>query len=609
MSFEFKKKLCTLSVICFLSAAPVFADEVYSNEVLEGCVQEYKMKDLTPEYISGVEMLLNEQYNHENFDVIEKTAAYFTDITKKYYGKRNEKTAYAYLKLAGLYKDNLIPDKAFENLNNAQAVVKWNKKNQKLKDAVNREYAELYSKINQPYDAVSYIEKIPDASFSSLSELASKYKRIAEFYSQAGDTKNAKAYFNKAISTYKSDVNTNKYELMASYSELADISNPVEAKNCINSLIATANSFPSDNIGVRIDAQLKKLQNQNTRTKKELDALSALIKKNKNPFQEFSMAWLYISYYYEQNNPVMEKKYKDFVSKFFHDFDWSKVPENSLKFTEQYENAINSNFWNYEEAQKNVDLALEKIEPVKKYAPVMYSKFLVKGANVNIIKGDYDKAKKYLKDAKKALNKPAETPKYQLAELADVYSDFYRAQNDIETALKYNNDVIGQLIELKDEAADEVLGKYMKNADIYLNMDNKTEAAKYADKFLNETKNKFGKKNIRTYDAMFNVSNFYRQIDETKANELYKEVLSGLNSGKVDGVYPMLYFSVFITEAHKAVGNKKYSAAVKYAEKSLKYAHDKGQKSEAYDILSYSYSVLGNRKLSAKYLKLKASVQ
>ncbi len=609
MCFELKKKLCTLSVLCCLSLTPVLAEDLYPQENLRGFIQEYKMKDLTPEYISSVEMLLNEQCNNGNFETAEKTADYFVDVTKKYYGKNYEKTAFAYLKLAGLYRDKLIIDKAFENINKAQSIIKRNKNNQNLKNALYNEYVQIYSQINQPFDAITYMVKIPDEQYSSASELAAKYKRIAELYVQAGDYKNASQTFKKAIDIFNSNSNTNKYELMGTYSELSDISNYIEAKKCIDSLIAVANSFPAKDIGVRIDAQLKKLQNQSVKNKKQLDELAVLIEKNKNPFQQLSMAWLYIAYYYEQNNPKMEKKYRDYVNKFHQEFDWSKVPANSLKLAEKYEHEINSSFWNYDEAQKKVDSALDFIAPVKKYVPVIYSKFLVKGAQVNLANGNYKKAKKYIKEAQKTLNKTLEEPKYQIAELYDLYSEFYGVQNDKENALEYNSKAVDKFIELKGENNDETAGRYLKTASIYLDMGNKVEAAKYADKFLASVINKYGKNNIRTYDSMFNLSNFYRNIDENKADELYKEVLSGLNSGKVEGIYPILYYSVFISEAHNAVGIKNYALAVKYAEKSLKYAHNKGQKLDAYDILSYSYSILGKKQSASKYLKLKASLQ
>lgn len=609
MNSSLKKKLCTLSVVCCLAFSPVFADEQYTPDVLEGFVQEYKMKDLSSEYISNVEMLLNKQIDTEKFAVAEKTADYYVDITKKYYGRHDIKTAEAYLKRARLYTNYIMPDKAFNDLKKAQTLIKWNKKTPDFKKNVYYQYAELYSKIGQPYDAIAYMNKNTDESYSSQAELGSKYRRIAELYAQAGDFINAKAAFNKSIDKFNADENANKYELMAAYSELADISSPKDVKKCLEGLMDTANSFPETDLGVRIDAQLKKLQMSPNRTKSQLDELSKLIDRNNNEYQKFSLAWLYINYYYEQNNPKMEKKYKDYVKKFHHEFDWSRIPDNSLILTRKYEDTINANFWNYDEAQKGVDLALNQIDPVKKYVPVMYSKFLMKGAQVNTIKGNYEKAEEYLNEASKIMEKLDKEPKYQTMELYDIYSDLYRAKNDKENAIAYNNKAINKISELKDDKADEIFGKYMKNAGLYLDMGNKTEAAACAEKYINEIKKTYGENNIRTYDAMYNLHHFYRNIDNKKSDELYNNVLKGLDSGKTEGVYPMLFYSVFNAEAHKSVERADFANAAKYAQKSLKYAHDKNQKKDTYDMLSYSYSILGKRTLAQKYLKLKSSIK
>lgn len=609
MKFRLNKKLCTLSVICVLAISPVFAEVQYTPDTLQGFVQEYKMTDLTQEYVDNVEMLLNNQIDNEKFAVAEKTANYYIDISKKFYGKHDSKTADAYLKRARLYSNYIMPDKALSDLGKAKSLIKWNKKSPNLKKDVNNLYADFYSKIAQPYDAISFINKIPDDIYTSESEAASKYRRIGELYVQAGDNKNAAVYFNKAIEKFKSASDLNKYELMAAYSQLADISSTPDALKYIDEIARVAESFPKNDLGVRVDAKLKKLRFQQNRTKKQLDDLSVLVDKTNNEYYKYSLAWLYISYYYDNNNPKMEKKYRDYVKKFDRPFDWSRIPDNSLILTRKDENNINSNFWNYDEAQKAVNSALDKIEPVKKSAPVMYSKFLVKGAQVNTVKGNFDKAEEYLKEAQKTLKKPDAEPKYQIAELYDAYSELYKAQNDKEKSIEYTNKAIEKYETLKGSSADEILGKYMQKASMYLDMGNKEEAMKYADKFISETKKAYGANNVRTYDAMFNVHHFYRNLDDKKADELYKQVVNGLNSGKTVGVYPMLFYSVFNAEAHKAVEKADFAQAAKYAQKSVKYAHDKYQKKDTYDILSYSYSILGKRTLANKYLKLKASVK
>ena len=133
MSFGLKKKLCTLTIVSVLAAAPLFAGEVeLTPETLQGFVEQSKMTNLSEEYITGVGQILNKQIDEGNFADAEKTANYFIDISKKFYGRHHAETAYAYVTRARLYRNFIMPEKAIPDLKKAESIIKWNIKNKPI---------------------------------------------------------------------------------------------------------------------------------------------------------------------------------------------------------------------------------------------------------------------------------------------------------------------------------------------------------------------------------------------------------------------------------------------------------------------------------------------
>lgn len=603
--FKMKKSLCTIAVICCLALSPAVADEKNTDSYNhEGYIQQYKMTDLTPEYIDCVGSWLSRLHEEGNFKEAVKTADYYVDISKKYYGKHNEKLFPAYMSRARLYRDYLIPDKAFKDLENAQALLKWSKNSEELKKQLNYEYVEFYSSVKQYYDSIDYLEKISQ-------DLVHKYAYEAYLYHRAGDTNKASEYSKKALKEASVKADTN--ELMWLYCELAGRSIPQYALKYIDMQNSLADSLPYDNANAKIGAKIRKLQyfesmNQLVENKKMLDAVAASASKLKNNEFEVPLAYLYITYYSEKGDHNMVKKYQKILDKHKQPpFDWSKVPSESLKWSEKYEQ--DTDWGNLNEAQKAVNNALKQIEPVKKYVPLFYSRFLTRAAQISIAKRDFKLADEYLSLAEKALKKPANTPKFQKAELYNTYAEYYKQKGEFETALNYLNKSLDIFKEIRKKDDYELLFQYKLIAGVYLLMDKKDKFDEYMEKTIDLCKEVYGENHIHTYENMYYIYTDYKHAGLEKADTILDSIIDAFDNNKVIGNNKGIVYSVYISKFHDLINKGDFENAAKYGEKAIKYAVENDWKADTYSELAYVYSNLGNKAMAEKYNKMKKSVQ
>lgn len=635
MEVKLNRKLCVLAAICCFSLAPVFADTQSSSDFLKGSVHEsesvdaapqYDMTNLTPEYISDIEASLDQRIDEttalagryridENtFNAAKNMADAYIQMTEQYYGAKSAKTAQAYTKRARIYKNLIMPDKAFSDLKKAESIAKKTS-NKEIKAEIYNEITDLYSVIGQPEDAAAYAEKIiAEKLYADNASLAGEYVRNGNLYAQAGILNKSADYFRKALKGYDEMPALDKYGKAAAYSGLLSVVNPKEEERLVEEFSKFAESLPADDMPIKISARLAKLRyynemNRITEQKKLLDETAKIISKNPNPYETMAISEYYMSYYNQMNNPAMVKKYSDIIKSFtYTDFAWDTLPKDSLLILSKYSMDIAENYGNLEEAQKAADAALNKIEPVKKYVPVRHAQFLLDGARINIAKGDFDKSKKYLKAARKALKKADTEPRYEEAGLYDVYSDYYLSKNDSEKAIKYADKAAGLYTELKGDTSFEATGINLRKAYMYDKLGMKDEAARETETMIEKVKEKYGADNVWSYEAMYNASYLYRNFDEKKADEIYKETAAALVNGRISGVSPMLFYGVYITEAERALSAGNNQNAVKYAEKASRYAYSTQDKQGAYRILSEAYEKMGRKSLSAKYKKLSGSV-
>jgi len=339
MEIKLNRKLCVLAAICCFSLTPVIADTQSSSDFLKGSVQEsetleteprYDMTNLTPDYISDTEASLNQRIDEttalagryridENtFSAAKNMADAYIQMTEKYYGEKSAKAAQAYTKRARIYKNLIMPDKAFSDLKKAESILKKTS-DKEIKAEIYNEFADLYSVIGQPEDAAAYSEKIISENlYSDEAALAGEYLKSANLYSQAGILDKSADYFSKALSKYESLPVPDKYGKAAAFSGLLSVSSPKEEERLVEEFLRFAESLPSEDAGIKISAKLAKLRyynemNRITEQKNLLDETARMISKNPNPYDTILISDYYMSYYLKMNNPAMVKKYSDII--------------------------------------------------------------------------------------------------------------------------------------------------------------------------------------------------------------------------------------------------------------------------------------------------------
>lgn len=605
------RKICVLTIICALTVLPTYAEDTSKNIEVQKSVIEMRMDNLSTQYLDEVEKLFYKQRDLQEYDTALQTVNYLINASIKYNGENHPQTGFAYIARARYYTELMIPDHAKNDLDKANEIYEHNKDNYDLRDNISNAYIDYNIRIEQPYQAIKYMEPIINSE--TLPEFV--YRQLGQMNIRMYNIKEAEKYFAKYYDKIKEKANNEK-ELFYYHLEIAEMYQYAGKYNLyleeINKAEKILETIDTNKEQLKILLNTSKIQyyiemKEFDKAFLVLEENNELISKSGKEYQKKNIIQHYIDYFREQKDIKEFNKLAKEINKFY-----KTLPEESLLYLtlEEKQIDINKDLNNFDQATEYANDALKRIEPYKDYTPYLYGKYLRKMAEIKIAEGKAIEAKIYLDKALESFKKGAPETAYEFYEIYKNYAEYSQMSENYNDAINYYNKAESVIKGLKGEKSNEYVDIYSGLANTYIHLGKNKEAIKYSDNAVSIRENNYGKTHIKTIEEKLNQYNIYEAAGlQSEAIKILDEINTMFDKDEVIGTEKEIIFRLDIINAYISMAKEEYESAIINTKEALKNALTKRNKQEAYHILHQIYSRTNNKLKAYKYKKLLEKIE
>lgn len=605
------RKICVLTIICALTVLPTYAEDTSKNIEVQKSVIEMRMDNLSTQYLDEVEKLFYKQRDLQEYDTALQTVNYLINASIKYNGENHPQTGFAYIARARYYTELMIPDHSKNDLDKANEIYEHNKDNYDLRDNISNAYIDYNIRIEQPYQAIKYMEPIINSE--TLPEFV--YRQLGQMNIRMYNIKEAEKYFAKYYDKIKEKANNEK-ELFYYHLEIAEMYQYAGKYNLyleeINKAEKILETIDTNKEQLKILLNTSKIQyyiemKEFDKAFLVLEENNELISKSGKEYQKKNIIQHYIDYFREQKDIKEFNKLAKEINKFY-----KTLPEESLLYLtlEEKQIDINKDLNNFDQATEYANDALKRIEPYKDYTPYLYGKYLRKMAEIKIAEGKAIEAKIYLDKALESFKKGAPETAYEFYEIYKNYAEYSQMSENYNDAINYYNKAESVIKGLKGEKSNEYVDIYSGLANTYIHLGKNKEAIKYSDNAVSIRENNYGKTHIKTIEEKLNQYNIYEAAGlQSEAIKILDEINTMFDKDEVIGTEKEIIFRLDIINAYISMAKEEYESAIINTKEALKNALTKRNKQEAYHILHQIYSRTNNKLKAYKYKKLLEKIE
>ena len=605
------RKICVLTIICALTVLPTYAEDTSKNIEVQKSVIEMRMDNLSTQYLDKVEKLFYKQKDLQEYDTALQTVNYLINASIKYNGENHPQTGFAYIARARYYTELMIPDHAKNDLDKANEIYEHNKDNYDLRDNISNAYIDYNIRIEQPYQAIKYMEPIINSE--KLPEFV--YRQLGQMNIRMNNIKEAEKYFAKYYDKIKEKANNEK-ELFYYHFEIAEMYQYADKYNLyleeINKAEKILETIDTNKEQLKILLNTSKIQyyiemKEFDKAFLVLEENNELISKSGKEYQKKNIIQHYIDYFREQKDIKEFNKLAKEINKFY-----KTLPEESLLYLtlEEKQIDINKDLNNFDQATEYANDALKRIEPYKDYTPYLYGKYLRKMAEIKIAEGKAIEAKIYLDKALESFKKGAPETAYEFYEIYKNYAEYSQMSENYDDAINYYDKAASIIKGLKNEKTKEYTDIYSGLANTYIHLGKNKEAIKYSDNAVSIRENNYGKTHIKTIEEKLNQYNIYEAAGlQSEAIKILDEINTMFDKDEVIGTEKEIIFRLDIINAYISMAKEEYESAIINTKEALKNALTKRNKQEAYHILHQIYSRTNNKLKAYKYKKLLEKIE
>lgn len=610
-SLNAKNILCSVLLVSCLYSVPVFAQDnvQYTDKELKKCVSQLKMDGLSDQYLVQVERLVYEQAWNRQSDKALNTAQYLINASKKYYGINHPRTGFAYIARARVYQGMALFNKSMQDLDIANSIYLKNPTDYDLANNVMLTYSMQYMFVKQYAKSIDYLQKTLSKEYQ-YNGMSYVYSELANLYAQSRNVKKALEYYDKQYNDLMSNnlaISPNMFNYYLSvaglYRNIGLYADTVKNLEKAEKVLA---QLDDSNKKLLISLNKAKIMYLNeVRYFDEVIALlsetEALVEKYGSTHDKEHIKSYYIDLYKEKKEFSNTYKYFNEIEKLY-----KNLPEDSLAIIfpiSEKQIEIYKDMQEFEKSSQAVCRAFKKLEMQKENVPSLYAYFLLKKFDLNKDENKLDEAKIALDTAFEYYNKSIPANSYEFYEVYKRYGYLSAHKGDNIEALKYFNKAVNINIKLLGEYNRELSEIY---ADIANNIDNEKEAIEYIDKAISIRKVCYGEKHVKVYSKLINKYHIYNKFGkQEEAAKLLEQINNDINSKKVKGSHRLgVDYQLSLINAHNALSHNDVVKAKFCANEALKYASNKTEKREVYELKYHIYSNSGNKLKASKYKKL-----
>lgn len=603
-----KNILCSALLLCSLCTLPVFAqdDIQYTDKALQESISHLRMDNLSHEYLMKVEDLLYKQFYNMEYDKALNTAQYFINASEKHYGLQHPRTGFAYIARARIYQNMFLFNKSILDLDIANSIYLKNPTDFDLANNVLMTYAVQYSSLRENIKAISILQKTLSKEYQ-YNGMYSVYGEIANAYTQSKNIKKALEYYDKKYEDLVENNLAISDDMFYHHLSLVQLYQTVglhlKAAESLENAKALLSKLQDTDKKLLISFNKSKIRHLNEIRffDEELALLSEtedLVKKYGDKLDKEQIKSLYIDLYKEKKVYSQSYKYFNDIEKIY-----SNLPKDSIAIIFPiYEKQIDlyKDMKNYDKSNEAVCNAFKKLQNQKEYAPAVYAYLLLKKFDINNEENKLDDAKIALDTAFEYYKNSIPQDSYEFYEVYKRYGQLNAHKGNRTEALKYFNKAKNINIPLLGEVNCDLADLY---SDIANNSDNEKDAIEYINKSINIRKACYGDKHVKVYRKLINKYYIYNNFgNHEEAAKLLEQMNNDVNSKKITGhTASSIDFALNKINAYNALSLKDFNKAKILADNALKYATNRKEKQEVYELKYNIYSSLGNKIKAAKY--------
>ena len=592
----YTKKLSTLTLICCLAIAPVFAQEEFNEEKFLKEIKKAKAENLNDDSIDKVKgLLFNKLFEEKNGIKTLKIANIEVEASRKLYGEDSLGLGYAYTDLIDTSIYTQSPLKVLELIKKAEAISQKHPTDKSLHINTQRNYETLYSHFEQPSKALKYVIARSDEAEKEEHQL--RYIKAQE---------NAKQTLKLLKDLEKEAIKTNNESLLSKvYSYYITVYSDTDNYNEMFKVIEKAEKYTPNDKG--LEGAIVNAKNTYEKETSQFDKARELIEeyyKDKTYIEKLEYHNMLCDI--EKDSKNLEKAIEHIEQ--MNDFYSDSFPKDSKMFAHYiYEKFIDvyKDMEEFKKVKKYVDEYKELTEASKEITPIYYAKYLDKLSS-------YEQA---INDHKAALNERKraailyETYEPTAHKLAELYKDIAESNVNLgntNAAIEYSKKALEHNLKYQGETEKDLKDVYSVLARTYAQIGNTEEEEKYLDKAISVYSNLLGKNNVKTLQEELEKVHFYNKIQQNeKAEAILNKVNKLVSENKHIGYSPDFLFKLVTINSWNSISKGDYEQALKDLEliKDVKFyrAHEKQQINE---IKYHIYKNTDNKIKAYRYKKL-----